>query len=140
MNSKVIFSSNKMDWTTPRNFYEILNKEFRFTLDPCCYPETALCKKYYTEKENGLKQDWQGEIVFCNPPYGREIGEWVKKCFIESKKPNTVVVLLIPSRTDTKYFHEYIYKRVKEIRFIRGRLKFGNSKNAAPFPSAVIIF
>ena len=80
-----------------------------------------------------------GERVFCNPPYGREIGKWVQKSFEESKKKNTLVVMLIPARTDTKYFHDYIYGKA-EIRFIRGRLKFGNSKTAAPFPSMVVIF
>ena len=80
-----------------------------------------------------------GERVFCNPPYGREIGKWVQKSFEESKKKNTLVVMLIPARTDTKYFHDYIYGKA-EIRFIRGRLKFGNAKTAAPFPSMVVIF
>ena len=78
--------------------------------------------------------------MFCNPPYGREISRWVKKCYEESKKPNTTVVMLIPARTDTSYFHDYIYKKAKEIRFVRGRLKFGNSKNSAPFPSMVVVF
>lgn len=77
--------------------------------------------------------------MFCNPPYGREIKDWVRKCYEESKKPNTVVVMLIPARTDTAYFHEYIYKRA-EVRFIRGRLKFGDAKNSAPFPSMVVVF
>lgn len=88
--------------------------------------------------KNGLSRDW-GERVFCNPPYGREIGRWVQKSFEESRKKNTLVVMLIPARTDTKYFHDYIYGKA-EIRFIRGRLKFGNAKTAAPFPSMVVIF
>ena len=77
--------------------------------------------------------------MFCNPPYGMEIKKWVRKCYEESKKPNTVVVMLIPVRTDTAYFHDYIYKK-SEVRFIRGRLKFGDAKNSAPFPSMVVIF
>lgn len=77
--------------------------------------------------------------MFCNPPYGRKIKDWVRKCYEESKKPNTVVVMLIPARTDTAYFHEYIYKKA-EVRFIRGRIKFGNAKNSAPFPSMVVVF
>ena len=81
-----------------------------------------------------------GHVTFCNPPYGRKLYEWVEKCYNESKKPNTTVVMLIPARTDTRYFHEFIYHKAKEIRFIRGRLKFGESKNSAPFPSMVIIF
>lgn len=80
-----------------------------------------------------------GERVFCNPPYGKEIGKWVQKSLEESRKPNTLVVMLIPARTDTRYFHDFIYGRA-EIRFIRGRLKFGNSKTSAPFPSMVVIF
>lgn len=140
MNTELMFSSNKQDWTTPKNFFDALDKEFHFTLDPCCYPETALCRKYYTEKEDGLLQDWGGETVFCNPPYGREIKKWVAKGYKESKKPNTIVVMLIPARTDTSYFHDYIYHKALEIRFIKGRLKFGNGKNSAPFPSMVVVF
>ena len=91
--------------------------------------------------ENGLAQCWGGQTVFCNPPYGRAIKDWVKKCSEESLKPNTTVVMLIPARTDTSYFHDYIYQKPNvEIRFIRGRLKFGDGKNSAPFPSMVVIF
>lgn len=139
MDTKVMFSSKKQDWETPKDFFKQLDKEFNFTLDPCCTKENALCKKHYTEKEDGLKQDWNGETVFCNPPYGRAIKTWVKKCYEEGKKKNTTVVMLIPARTDTSYFHDYIYNK-SEIRFIRGRLKFGNSKNSAPFPSMVVIY
>jgi phage N-6-adenine-methyltransferase len=140
MNTALMFSSETDLWATPQNFFDELDKEFHFTLDPCATPENAKCKKYYTVKEDGLKQDWQGETVFCNPPYGKAIKNWVKKCYEESRKPNTTVVMLIPARTDTTYFHEYIYKKAKEIRFVKGRLKFGCSKNSAPFPSMVVIF
>lgn len=140
MNTALMFSSETDLWETPQNFFDELDKEFHFTLDPCATPENAKCKKYYTVKEDGLKQDWQGETVFCNPPYGKAIKNWVKKCYEESRKPNTTVVMLIPARTDTTYFHEYIYKKAKEIRFVKGRLKFGCSKNSAPFPSMVVIF
>lgn len=139
MNTNLMFSSKKMDWTTPTELFRELDKEFHFTLDPCSTHENALCKKHYTIKENGLLQDWSGESVYCNPPYGREIKNWVKKCYEESLKPETIVVLLIFSRTDTKYFHDYIYGKA-ELRFIKGRLKFGNCKNSAPFPSMVVIF
>ena len=135
-----MFSSTTNEWETPQDFFDKLNEEFHFTLDPCATHENAKCKKYYTVKEDGLKQDWQGETVFCNPPYGKAIKNWVKKCYEESRKPNTTVVMLIPARTDTTYFHEYIYKKAKEIRFVKGRLKFGCSKNSAPFPSMVVIF
>ena len=140
MNTEVMFSSATNEWATPQDFYDELNKEFEFTLDPCATPENAKCSKFYTQKEDGLKQDWKGERVFCNPPYGSAIKDWVKKCSEESKKAGTIVVMLIPARTDTKYFHEYIYNKAREIRFVKGRLKFGRSKNSAPFPSMVVVF
>ena len=140
MNNDVMFSSKKDDWETPIDFYNRLNKEFNFTLDPCCSKENAKCTKIFTIEEDGLSQDWSNNVVFCNPPYSKEIYKWVNKCYLESKKKNTIVVMLIPARTDTKYFHEFIYHKAKEIRFIKGRLKFGNSKNAAPFPSMVVVF
>jgi len=140
MNTAAMFSSTTNEWETPQDFFDKLNEEFNFTLDPCATPQNAKCKKFYTIKEDGLKQNWQGETVFCNPPYGRSIKDWVRKCYEESKKPNTIVVMLIPARTDTTYFHDYIYHKAKEIRFVRGRLKFGNCKNHAPFPSMVVVF
>lgn len=140
MNKEALFSSSFHEWETPINFFKTLDEEFHFTLDPCCLPATAKCNKFYTPADDGLQHDWQGETVFCNPPYGRSIYQWVRKCWSESRKVNTVVVMLIPARTDTKYFHEFIYKKAKEIRFIKGRLRFGNAKNAAPFPSMVVIF
>ena len=139
MNSELMFSSKTDLWATPNDFFDKLNDEFRFTLDPCSTHENAKCYKHFTEEENGLLQDWGNEVVFCNPPYGRQIKDWVKKSYEESQKDNTTVVMLIPARTDTIYFHEYIYHKA-EIRFIKGRLKFGNAKNSAPFPSMVVIF
>lgn len=127
-------------WSTPQEFFNKLNEEFNFNLDPCSTHENAKCKKHFTIVEDGLKQDWEGQTVFCNPPYGRGIKDWIKKCYEESLKPNTTVVMLIPARTDTIYFHKYIYKKAKEIRFLKGRLKFGEAKNAAPFPSMVVVF
>ena len=141
-NIKTMLSSKDMDWETPQVFFDELNEEFNFTLDPCATKKTAKCEKYFTRKEDGLEQDWGGEVVFCNPPYGTEIKHWVKKCLEESKKPNTSVVMLIPARTDTIYFHEYIYKKA-EIRFIKGRLKFGGKQKgsgSAPFPSMIVIY
>ena len=134
-----MFSSKTDLWSTPNDFFDKLNDEFHFTLDPCSTHENAKCYKHFTEEENGLLQDWGNEVVFCNPPYGRQIKYWVKKAYEESQKDNTNVVMLIPARTDTIYFHEYIYHKA-EIRFIKGRLKFGNAKNSAPFPSMVVIF
>lgn len=141
MNTGVMFSSKSMNWATPQDFFDKLNSEFHFTLDPCADSENHKCATYYTERENGLAQCWGGQTVFCNPPYGRAIKDWVKKCSEESLKPNTTVVMLIPARTDTSYFHDYIYQKPNvEIRFIRGRLKFGDGKSSAPFPSMVVIF
>lgn len=140
MNYDLMFSSNSNEWETPQDFYNMLNKEFDFDLDPCCTEQNKKCEKHFTIFENGLAQDWSGHTIFMNPPYGREIGVWVKKAYEESRKPNTTVVCLIPARTDTNYWHDYIFGKAKDIRFIRGRLKFGCCKNAAPFPSAVIVF
>lgn len=139
-NLKALYTSNTDEWATPQEFFDKLNDEFHFTLDPCALPTNAKCTKYFTPHDNGLSQNWGGEIVFCNPPYGRAIYDWVRKCSEESKKPNTTIVALIPARTDTRYFHEYIYNKAREVRFVRGRLKFGNSKNSAPFPSMVVVF
>ena len=140
MNTKVMFSSENEVWATPQDFYNKLDEEFDFDLDPCAISENAKCETFFTPEQDGLKQNWGGYYVFCTPPYGRKIKDWVEKCYQESKKPETQVVMLIPARTDTAYFHDYIYHKAKEIRFVRGRLKFGNSKNSAPFPSMVVIF
>ena len=139
MNS-VLFSSKNEVWETPQGLFDALDSEFHFTLDPCALRSNAKCEKFYTPDDDGLAQDWGGEIAYVNPPYGRKIAEWVRKCSIESKKPNTTVVALLPSRTDTRYFHDYIYRKVKEVRFIRGRLKFGGSQHGAPFPSMIVVF
>lgn len=140
MINAALFSSSTDEWATPQWLYDSLNEELGFTLDPCALPSNAKCEKYFTPQDNGLLQDWGGEIVFCNPPYGKAIANWVRKCSEESKKPNTTTVMLIPARTDTRYFHDYIYRKAKEIRFIKGRLKFGGAKTSAPFPSMIVIF
>ena len=134
-----LFSSNSDDWATPQALFDELDSEFHFTLDPCASERNHKCEKYYTLIDNGLAQDWGGQIVFCNPPYGSVIKDWVRKCYEESRKPNTKVVMLIPARTDTAYFHDYIYHRA-ELRFIRGRLHFNESKQGAPFPSMIVVF
>ena len=136
--TNVMFRSTTDQWATPQTFFDKINKEFNFTLDPCADSTNHKCPLYYTKEQNGLLQNWGGHTVFCNPPYGRAIKDWIVKAYEEAQKPNTIVVLLIPARTDTTYFHDYIYQK-HEIRFIRGRLKFGDSKNAAPFPSMLVI-
>ena len=135
----VHYSSKTNEWSTPQAFFDELNKEFNFTLDPCATSENAKCTKYFTVEDDGLKQDWSNDIVFMNPPYGRDIKYWIKKAYEESLNGATVVCL-IPSRTDTAYWHNYIFGKADDIRFLRGRLKFGESKNPAPFPSAIIIY
>ena len=136
---KVMFSSKSSEWTTPQDLYDALNEEYGFTLAPCATHESAKCEKYYTLDEDGLNQDWTGNTVFMNPPYGREIKHWIKKAWESSKKGKTTVVCLIPARTDTKYWHDYCMK-AHRIVFIKGRLKFGNQESGAPFPSAIVIF
>ena len=140
MNTELMFSSKTDLWSTPQDLFDQLDKEFNFNLDPSSTHENAKCEKHFTISENGLDQSWKGYKVFCNPPYGRELKKWVKKCYEESRNKETTVVMLIPARTDTTYFHDYIYNKAKEIRFIKGRLKFGDSKNPAPFPSMVVVF
>lgn len=131
----VHFMSKTDNWSTPQDVYDKLNEQFHFTLDPCADDTNHKCDKYFTSVDDGLLQDWSNDIVFMNPPYGRAIGNWIKKA-LES---NTTVVCLIPARTDTRWWHDYIIDNA-EVRFIKGRLKFGNSKNSAPFPSAIVIF
>lgn len=139
MNIKACLSSKTDQWTTPQDFFDKLNDEFHFTLDPCADSTNHKCDLFFTKEQNGLSKDWGGYSVFCNPPYGREISKWVQYSYEQSKKPNTTVVMLIPARTDTAYFHDYIYGKA-EIRFIRGRLKFGQATQGAPFPSMVVVF
>lgn len=138
-NMSVHYSSNTDLWATPQDFFDKLNDEFNFSLDPCANENNAKCVRYFTKDDDGLMQDWAGELVFMNPPYGREIKDWIRKAYEESRKDNTTVVTLIPARTDTAYWHNYVMK-ADEIRLVRGRLKFGDSKNSAPFPSAVVVF
>ncbi|MEI7511595.1 MAG: DNA N-6-adenine-methyltransferase [Candidatus Peregrinibacteria bacterium] len=153
-NLSVHFSSASDDWATPQDFFDELDKEFHFGLDVCATQENFKCDFFYNPFQDGLKADWQEDIeclqydqkdyslsIWCNPPYGREIGKWVKKASDEAAKGLATIVMLLPARTDTKYFHEYLYQKPNvELRFIKGRLKFGGAKNSAPFPSLVAIF
>jgi phage N-6-adenine-methyltransferase len=133
----VHFSSKTDEWPTPLEFFTKLNEEFAFTLDPCSTTENRKCEKHFTAEQDGLAQSWANERVFMNPPYGRDISKWMEKAFKESQN-GAFVACLVPSRTDTNWWHSYAMKG--EIRFIKGRLKFGDSKSHAPFPSAVVIF
>lgn len=124
------------NWPTPQWLFDQLNEQYSFTLDAAADDENHKCERYFTAKEDGLSQKWWG-VVFCNPPYGRHIGKWVKKAYDEAKCGATVVMLL-PARTDTAWYHDYCTKG--QITFIRGRLKFGTAKNSAPFPSMIVVF
>jgi len=124
--SRVLFSKQSDNWATPKVVLESLEKEFGPLFDPCPL-----------HGEGGLEKEWMKKN-FVNPPYS-DIKSWVKKANDEAKK-GKLVVMLIPARTDTKWFHEYIYQKGPEVRFLKGRLKFGDSKNSAPFPSMLVIW
>ena len=146
-----LFSSDKNYWETPQALFDQLDAEFGFTLDAAASDTNHKCARFFTAQQNGLHQDWGGQCVFVNPPYGNvETGEWTRKCWLEAQKPNTTVVLLIPARTDRRSFHQYIYDASTyqarpgvSIRFLPGRLKFeldGAPVGTAPFPSMVVVF
>ena len=132
----VHFSSKTDLWATPQEFFDKYDKIFNFEVDVCATKENAKCDKFFTQEDDGLSQEWEG-VCWMNPPYGRDIGKWMKKAY-ESSLEGATVVCLVPSRTDTKWWHDYSMKG--DIEFIKGRLKFGGSKNSAPFPSAVVVF
>lgn len=134
--TSVHFKSDVHTWETPIELFRRLDAEFRFDLDVCALPATAKCDRYFTPTDNGLAQRWEG-VCWMNPPYGRQIGHWMRKAFEESERGCTVVCL-VPARTDTEWWHEYALRG--EIRFLRGRLRFGEATSSAPFPSAIIIF
>ncbi len=162
-----LFSHKSDEWETPDDLYQKLDSEFNFTLDPCATELNKKCEKFYTPEQNGLLQSWEGETVFINPPFSK-IKRWVEKAYVESKIFGVTCVMLLPARTDTWWFHTYIYDVPDvEIRFIRRRLKFkGVTKtvvdfnfdvldehgeptaeykevpinDSAPFPSMIVIF
>ena len=126
--NRVVFKSMSDRWSTPPELFAALNAEFHFDFDPCPLDGDG----------DGLSKlfcDWRGKRVFCNPPYGPRIGDWLKRA-----SEAELAVYLIPSRTDTRWFHDLVIPRAKEIRFCRGRLRFGDAKKAAPFPSMIVIF
>ena len=133
-NVEVMFSSKTDLWATPIDFFNKLDAVYHFETDVCALPENAKCANYYTPEQDGLAQCWGG-ICWCNPPYGREIGKWVEK----AATSDALVVMLLPARTDTKWFHDWVLPHGK-VEFVRGRLKFGDGKNSAPFPSMVVVF
>ena len=134
--NKGMFSSNSIYWETPQHFFDRLDSEFGFTLDVCATPDNAKCERFFTERENGLAQKWDG-VCWMNPPYGRGITKWIRKAWAEAQNGVTVVCL-VPSRTDTGWWHSYVME-ANEIRFVRRRLRFSDADNA-PFPCAVVVF
>ena len=136
-NADVMFSSKTDLHATPLDFFNELDDEFHFETDVCALPTNAKCCNYFTPKQDGLAQEWTG-TCWMNPPYGRDIGKWIRKAY-ESSRNGATVVGLLPARTDTKWFHDYIYGKA-EIRFVKGRLKFGDAKDSAPFPSLVAVW
>lgn len=139
MISKTLFSSASHEWETPQWLFDQLDAEFCFTIDVCAAPSNAKCRRYFSPEHDGLLQSWAGETCWCNPPYGREVWKWVKKAHLESSFHGATVVMLLPARTDTSWFHDYIHG-LAEVRFLRGRLRFGGAKNSAPFPSMIAVF
>jgi phage N-6-adenine-methyltransferase len=134
-----LYSSRSDEWPTPQSFFDALHAEFKFTLDPCATSRNAKCRRYFTSKENGLAQDWGRHRVFCNPPYGNTMRDWARKCH-DASRAGALVVLLAHARTDTRWFHDWVYGKANELRFVRGRLRFGDGKQSAPFPSLVAVF
>lgn len=133
-----LYSSRSQEWETPQNLFNDLDREFKFELDVCATSRNAKCINYFTKLDDALSQNWKG-VCWCNPPYGRGIDKWLKKAEDECEKHGSTIVMLIPARTDTKWFHQYIYGKV-EVRFLKGRLKFSEAKNSAPFPSMICVW
>jgi site-specific DNA-methyltransferase (adenine-specific) len=131
-------STSSDEWETPQDLFNKLNDQYHFTLDLCATDQNHKCNQYFTKQQDGLKQDWPG-VCWCNPPYSN-ISAWVKKAYNEAQKGSTIV-MLIPARTDTRWFHEWIYEMYGvEVEFLKGRLKFSGSKWNAPFPSMIVTF
>lgn len=134
---EAMHSSRSVEWSTDPAVFAELNAEFGFDLDPCATPDNAKCSRFFTREDDGLGQQWTGR-VFMNPPYGREIWLWMRKAWKASQTTAELVVCLVPARTDTAWWHDFASRG--EIRFVRGRLRFGGVTNSAPFPSAVVVF
>lgn len=135
-----LYSSEDDSWATPPDIYDKLNKMFGpFDLDPAASSSNAKCEKYYTRSDSGLRASWYGHSVFLNPPYGRDIHRWMRKCSME-RFGAKIICALIPGRTDARWFQEYVLSHVSELYFVRGRIKFEGSFNSAPFPSIIAVY
>ena len=137
MINPAMYSSASGEWATPPEFFAKMNLQYKFTLDVCASPENAKCERYFTKEQNGLAQDWGEHVCWMNPPYGREISTWMQKAY-RSSLAGATVVCLVPSRTDTRWWHEFAMRG--DVHFVKGRLKFGDANSSAPFPSAVVVF
>lgn len=137
--NQALFKSGNHEWETPQALFDKYNELYQFTVDVCATPENAKCKRFFTKEIDGLSQSWAGERCWMNPPYGRGIGKWIEKAYTENMLREATVVCLLPARTDTRWFHKYIYQHA-EIYFLQGRLKFGSAKHNAPFPNMMVIY
>lgn len=137
MIKNVMFSSKSDMWATPQDLFDKLNDKFNFETDVCAIEQNAKCANYYSPEQDGLQQEWIGNC-WMNPPYGREISKWMEKAYTSAVTHGATVVCLVPARVDTKWWHDFATKG--EITYLKGRLKFGDCKNSAPFPSAVVVF
>jgi site-specific DNA-methyltransferase (adenine-specific) len=131
-----LFSSLSPEWATPQGVFDLLDRLYQFDLDACATPENAKCARFFTAAQDALQQPWTGR-VFLNPPYGRVLPRWLRKAY-QSAQAGATVVCLIPARTDTAWWHDYVSQG--QVFFIRGRLRFGAGMGPAPFPSAVVVF
>lgn len=134
---KVLFSSKNTEWETPQELFDLLNSYFKFEVDVCASKDNAKCERFWSIDDDALSKDWD-VTAYCNPPYGRGIYDWVKKAYTESNKYKSTIVCLLPARVDTKWWHEFCNNA--EHLFLKGRLKFSSNSNAAPFPSAIVVF
>ena len=139
MVSKILYSSNSDEWETPQDLFDELNETYHFDLDVCATEQNAKCRRFFDKAQDGLKKSWGGATIWCNPPYSN-VAEWVRKA-AEEQQSGTTTVMLVFARTDTRWFHEYIYQKPNvEVRFVKGRLKFSGAKFNAPAPSMIVIF
>ena len=138
MINPALFTSNKNDWQTPPDFFARVNREFMLTVDAAASAENAMLPRYWTAEDNALEQDWTGERVWCNPPYGTAQKAFVRRA---AECQADIAVVLIPARPDTALWHDFIFPHARaEVRFLRGRLRFVGAADSAPFPSALVIY
>ena len=136
--NKVHYSSKSCMWATPQDFFDRYDAIYHFETDVCALPENAKCARYFTPEMDGLKQEWTG-VCWMNPPYGRQIGKWVKKAYESARDNAATVVCLLPARTDTAWYQDYVLPHA-HVEFVRGRIKFVGAKDNAPFPNVVAVF